>query len=238
MVTLRMFALAAALLLGTPLALAVLPVGGGDVLDAYAEVVATVEDVTLVEPLVPVTGRAGDVRGETLVEGHTTFVTLDVYVWRNATQGHVNITGFVECHHQADVNVSYWFGVVPVPNRVDKVEAGCRVGEHVFVMPDPFMPPNAYLSAPPSRTGEVFVYETPMGETTYAEEYVYTIVTPDAWGEPVVERRYAFSTPVHEPWIHTDGRPKSFLLPLPEARLLEMGLDHYQVVLEDEVPRG
>lgn len=245
MVNLRMFALASALLFGIPLAVAAWPdpndptVPGGQVFEAYGEAAAYVEDIVLADAPTPPTGRTGDFREETVVEGHTTFVTLDIQVWRNRTEGTINVTGRVECSHE--VRERHWnvpipfVGDAPVPYAIDRAGAECKYGEEVYATPDPFFNPGTAQVTPLQPTGRIFTFRTPAGEDAYAKEHVFKLITDDGWTEPLERTYYAYSTPVLHSWVHADGRPKNFLVPLPEDRLREMGVEHFQVVFESEV---
>lgn len=245
MVNLRMFALASALLLGIPLAVAAWPdpsdptVPGGQVVEAYGEVAAYVEDIVIANAPAPETGRTGEFRDEQVVEGHTTFVTLDIRVWHNRTEGTLNITGRVECTHE--VRERHWelpipfVGNAPVPYKIDRAGAECKYGEEVYATPDPFFDPGTAHATPLQPTGRFFSFRTPAGEEAYAREHSFTLITDDGWTRPQEKTYYAYSTPVLKPWIHTDGRPKNFIVPLPEDRLAEMGVDHFQVVFENDV---
>lgn len=241
MLTLRMLALAAALLLGTPLVIAALPndaepdVDGGELVNRNLAAGAQVVDVVLADMPGRVEGRTGAFGNETLVEGHSVFVTLDIEIRLNQTNGTVNVTGFVECSHYADVEVQYFdtvVGDVPFPTRIDRAGADCRVGERVFATPDPFYEPEVQNSGL-YPTGRLVPFTTPTGEVGYLEEFAFDLVRENEWGDVSEETYYAFAAPVYAPWLHRDGRLKSFVMPIPTDRLGE-GMNDFTIVLEDD----
>lgn len=234
MVNLRMFAIASALLL-IPAAYAVVPVPGGTVLEYYGEAAAYVEDVVITSFPAPVTGRTGDFREEQLVEGHTTFVTLDIEVEREQKNGTIDIEGYIRCEHKARVNFTYLGGYVPFPTYVDYAGSECRAGEQVVIVPDPFVSTSSAFVSPLQPTGRILTFTAPNGQSAYMEELTFHTLDSDDWGEPVRRDYYAWTSPILPAWISHDGRPKSFFAPLPEDRLREMGVEHFQVVFERDV---
>jgi hypothetical protein len=242
MITLRMIAIAAALLLGTPLVIAALPndgepdVDGGELVNKNLEAAAWIVDVTLADVPPQLEGNDTMFRPEQLVEGHTVFLAVDIEVHLNQTNGSINVTGFVECSHAVDADgpMVNLLGLVtfPVINHIDRAGAQCRVGERVFATPDPFAETAATSAMVP--TGIVIPFTTPSGEQGFAEEYSYTAVDVNDWGDAREETLYAYATPVFEPWIHTDGRPKSFLFPFPQERMEEMGVTHFEIMTQDD----
>lgn len=242
MITLRMLALAAALLLGTPLVIAALPndgeldVDGGELVNKNLEAAAWIVDVALLDAPPAVDGRNDTFREEQLVEGHTVFVVVDIEIQLNLTNSSVNVTGFVECSHEVSWQgpmVGTPVGNVPFPGRIDRAGAECRAGERVFATPDPFFDPDTSSMAM-TPTGVVLPITTPSGEPGFVEEYSFTLVQHDSWGDTTERTLYAYAAPIYAPWMHTDGRPKSFVVSLPYARLEEMGEYDFTFILEDD----
>lgn len=239
MVNLRMLAIASAILLGTPLILAAthgighVVVPGGEVVDYYGEAAAEVTDIVLADLGTVYKPNDTFFRPEQVVEGHTTWLTIDIRLEANVTNASIDITGMVECNHNVSARGPVVFGV-PIFNRVDRASAECRVGETVFVTPDPFYDSdNTYTSAM-TPTGTIYPFTTPSGESGYAEEFQFFTIHEDIYGEPVREDYYAWSVPIYEPWIHTDGRPKAWTCPLPVDKLREMGVSDFTVVFQDD----
>lgn len=237
MITLRMIAIAAALLLGVPLLVAALPndlepdLDGGTLVNENLNATARVVDVVLLDLPRPVDGREGEFKEEQLVEGHTVFVTLDIEVRLNMTNGTVNVTGFVECENYLDVETGQ---PIPFPRRIDRAGVECRQGERVIATPDPFFDPNNVQNSGLVATGRLIPFRAPMGEFGFAEEYVFTTVRVNDWGDETTGTYYAYATPVLEPWLHVDGRPKSFVAPLPGDRLAQMGVGDFTLLMEDD----
>lgn len=242
MITLRMIAIATALLLGTPLVFAALPnddeldVDGGELVNKNLEAAAWVVDVTLADVPRQVDGRTDAFREEQLVEGHTVFVTLDIEVRFNETNGSVNVTGFVECRHEVSwtgPGARTPVGTVFLPGHVDRAGAECRAGERVFATPDPFFDPEVQSSSM-APTGLLLPITTPSGEEGFVEEYVFTQTRTDQWGDVAERTLYAYAAPIFAPWMHSDGRPKSFLVSIPTERVLEMGVNDFTIILQDD----
>lgn len=242
MITLRMIAIAAALLLGTPLVFAALPnddeldVDGGELVNRNLEAAAWVVDVTLADYPKRVDGKADAFKEEQLVEGHTVFITLDIEVRFNETNGSVNVTGFVECSHEVSwtgPGVGTPVGTVFMPGHIDRAGAECRAGERVFATPDPFFEPDVQSSAM-MPTGVMFPITTPAGDEGYVEEFAFTLVRMDQWGDVSERTLYAYAAPIFAPWLHEDGRPKSFVVSLPRERLVEMDVQDFTIILEDD----
>lgn len=235
MINLRMIGLASALLLLLPIGVAALPDGGDEepVLDGYQEATATVYDVVL--------ARLPHEKGyepeslheeERLVEGHTVFVVIDVVSYDRQANGSVDIMGMVDCKANAKYSGPTFLGI-PLPERVDSVEARCRVDEHVIVTPDPFNdPPMAALQP----TGRLLPFTIPGVGQGYAEELQYPVQRQDAHGATETAIHYAWKVPIWGSWLDADGRPKNFYAPLPEDRLLEMGVQDFEVYHENDWP--
>lgn len=236
MITLRMLAIASALLLGTPLLVAAFPddpdAWWDEVTEVQGEASAWVEDVRLAALPAPVTGRSAEVVPEQLVEGHTVFAVLNVHVWRNETEGVINVTGYVDCKHS--VGIATRNGV---PSRVDHAGAECRVYERVVVRPNSTTAPWTWFT-PLEATGRIQPFTTPSGQPGYAEELSYVASYEDGRGQLVQQTLYAWAVPIYPAWLHVDGRPASFLAPLPEDRLREMGVDRFDVLFEDDPRLG
>lgn len=242
MVTLRMVVLAVALLLGIPAAsvlashgLPHLPtVPGGQVVEAQAEEFVRVTDVMLADPPQFYESNFSFVRHEQLVEGHTVFATITNELKANVSNATIDITGHIECEHHVNASGPVVFGV-PVFNRVHEAHEECRVGETVFVTPDPFVDPNQQAAfSPMMPTFRTFPFTTPSGERGESVEYSFEMLTYDALGEPVVRTLYAWETPIYAPWVGPDGDPKAFYAPLPAGRIMEMGLGDFTVIFADD----
>lgn len=237
MVNFRMLAVAGALALLVPVGVLADP--PNDEVEAAADLVADVSDIQLLEPKNKPTPGDWDLVGEQLVEGHTTFVTLEMVTSAEKLEGNLTIEGFLNCQHYGEASYSWWMGV-PIPTRVDNVHAECHVGERVVVTPSIYCTlsgnPNCSMAiSPPAAptmrpTGRLLPFETPSGERGFAEELVFTM---NVQGE---ERDYnAWATPVFESWTGENGNPKNFMMPIPRAKFHAMGEDHYNIVYETQV---
>lgn len=242
MITLRMLGIAAAILVGIPIAFALAThdpshqqVPGGQVVEMGADFVADVTDITLVDPPRRMDRAVVHDAPEQLVEGHTVFVTWDVPLTPNVTNWTLDIVGFVECYDHVNVSGPYTVGGIPFPNRVHEAHVECHVGQEVFVTPDPFYDSdNTYRMSAPQPTGETIPFTAPTGATGHATEYAYDLVETDWLGETSTRTLYMWSVPVLESWMHTDGRPRSWYCPLPVERLQEMGITSFSARLEGD----
>lgn len=249
MITLRMLAIAVAILVGLPISFALadhaighVTVPGGEVFDTYAEVAAWVTDVELIEPPGTYDRAVRHNAPEQLVEGHTVFVTWDIPLVKNVTNWTANIIGNVECRHKADWEGVYWQGVVPVPTRVNEAHVECEAGETMIMTPDPFMDSsNAFGSSnfhfsPAAPTGQRIPFTAPNGRVAEAVEYEYVVTGIDWLGNEFTRTQYAWEVPILESWAHSDGRPRNWYCPIPEARLTEMGLSQFLVFHQRDAP--
>lgn len=234
----RSYALAAALLL--------VPTGyawAGEVQDALGgfwsdpddyvgysgRVAGWVENVTFADPPRRAVFPPWELIPEEVVEGHTTFVTIQRTAKAVEQDGHLNITGFVSCTYGVDANHSFAAGAVPVPRRVNRAWVDCGHGTRVVVSPGLAATSSA---GPMTPTGRLVPVETPSGERGFAEEFVFA-VTEEAWdGTLVSHDRYAWATPVFPAWVHHDGTVKNFWMPLPLDRLEAMGIREFDITLE------
>lgn len=242
MINLRMIGLASALLLLLPIGVMAMPDGAeessseddGSVLDGYQEVTAAVYDVVLAQmPREKVYDPASFREEEQLVEGHTVFVVIELEYDLADTNGTVDIMGMVDCDARATYSGPTFLGI-PLPERIDRVEASCRVDEHVVVAPDPFA--NPPLSSP-QPTGRLIPFHVPGVGHAYAEELSYPVARTDASGWTETETFYAWKVPIWQPWIDAHGRPKNFYAPLPEDKLREMGESDFEVYHEKDWTR-
>lgn len=245
MLNLRMLAVASALFLFVPVG--VLANGPQqDVIEVTGDVVAEVSDIILVEPKPKPHAASYPLASEQLVEGQSVFVTMDAVTEVEDLEGNVTIEGFARCENSAKVSYSWWYGI-PVPTKVEDVRAECHVGERVVFTPTIYCTlagqPQCGTSggpldgAPPmTPTGHLVNVDTPAGDRAYAEELSFTMREPDGAGGWHERTYYAWAVPVLKPWIGGDGKPKNVWLPIPEARLAQMGEQHYSATWEKNVP--
>ena len=78
-------------------------------------------------------------------------------------------------------------------------------------------------------------FTTPDGQHGEATEYFYEVTAANWMGETQTMHLYAWSTPVLEPWTHSDGSTKVWDCPVPEARLVEMGIHDFDARHESEM---
>jgi hypothetical protein len=240
MINLRMIGLASALLLLLPIGVMAMPDDGdeppsdGSGVGGYQEVTATVYDVVLAQMPREKEYDAGSYHEEErLVEGHTAFVVLDVTYRYDQGNGTVDIMGMVDCKAEASYTGPTFLGI-PLPERVDKVEAGCRVDEYVIVAPDPF----AYEpQAAATPTGRLLPFDVPGVGHAYAEELSYPVRVQAPGGASETVTFYAWKVPIWQTWIDHHGRPKNFYAPLAEDKLAEMGIQDYRVYHEEDWAR-
>lgn len=236
MISLRMLGIASALLLLLPIGVAAIPYGDegeGTVVEGTQEVVAEVYDVVLANlpeerELDPSTLQ----EPEQLVEGHTVFVVIDVKTRPREANGSVDIMGMVECRANATYSGRTFLGI-PLPERVDRAQVRCRIDEHVIVSPDPFQDPPA---GRPTATDRLIPFRIPGVGTGYAEEFAYPVVRQRADGSEETLTFYAWKVPIWDAWVDGHGRPKNFYAPIPEDRLLEMGVGDFKVFHERDAP--
>lgn len=241
MINLRMIGLAAAILLFIPVGMAAWPDDdpndGAAVTEYVVDAAFEVTDVAIANlPREKAYDPDSFQETERLVEGHTVFVTIDLeydYVEANGT---IDIWGDVHCSYDASApGRSYTIPLGPysvpivVPERVDHARAQCTVMGQTVVMPDPTQ---GMPMSQPTPTGRQFPYETPNGARASAVEYEYLAERPDG----AVTTLYAWLVPLHEPWLDFEGRPKNFYCPIPEDRLVEMGLEDFKVYHQQDAP--
>lgn len=231
MLTTRTFALASALLLA--------PFGWGyaqgiwDDPQEYHEygsrVAAYVQNVTFADPPNRYVFDEWNLTEEQLVEGHTTFVTIERSPIAEVKPGEWNITGFLRCEFVAEGEHSFLLGVVPVPTRVERAGVECENGARVIVKPGTSL---ASAEGPMAPTGRLLEIRTPHGMRSYAEEFVYTVTEEQPDGTFVARDRYAWSAPVFPPWADADGSVRNFWMPIPADRVDEMGVADFEVIPE------
>lgn len=227
----RTFALASALLLA--------PFGWGlaqdvwdepeEYLEYSSQVAAYVENVTFADPPKQYVYPDWNLSEEQLVEGHTTFVTIERSPIEVETPGEFNISGFLRCEYVVEGETSFLLGIVPVPTRVDRAGVECENGARVIVKPGSSL---ASAEGPMAPTGRLLEIQTPHGFQSYAEEFVYTVTEPQPDGTYVAVDRYAWSAPVFPPFVHHDGSLHNFWMPIPTDRLEEMGVSEFEVIPE------
>jgi hypothetical protein len=235
MINLRMLAIAGALLLLFPIAALADP--ASTIVEAGADVAGEITDIVIADPAYNGTPMSGVLGGEQLVEGHTTFVTLEMVTEVQPLEGNLTIDGFARCEHHGELTYSWWNGI-PYPTTVGGVNAECHVGERVVVTPTLYCtltgPPDCSVApgawTPAMRpTGDIIPFGTPTGERAYAEELTFVVDGRDY---------YAWVVPVLDPWTGVDGGTKNIRAPLPLDRLADMGLDDFRVVWETQVKRA
>lgn len=242
MVTLRMLAIASALLVSLPVGFALADhaighttVPGGEVVRGTLEAYAEVTDIVLADLPQAYDRAVVHNAPEQLVEGHTVFVTWDIKLVPNVTNWTADIAGDVSCAANTSTSGPQVLGL-PFPNRVDRARLECQAGGVIFVTPDPFYDSsNTYQQSSMQPTGSLVPYTTPDGQRGHATEYVYDLIAVDWLGEATVQTLYAWSVPLMEPWMHADGRTKSWYCPLPGERLQEMGIATFRVDLESDL---
>lgn len=242
MITLRMVAIAVAMLVGIPVAIVAadhMPdVPGGTVHEAEAEARAMVTDIALIDPPDRYVRAENEFRPEQLVEGHIVFITIDlqrVLVEENFT---FDIVGNVSCDFGASGEGEFFLGL-PWPTDVDEGFVRCQAGDKIFVTPDPFIEGDDVgfgSTVTPFVPVSTSTAKAPNGETIDVEEYAFDVITYDAQGAATSKTYSAWSVPVLQPWTHTDGSTKSWFCPIPEDRLREMGVSMFNAYHESELP--
>lgn len=242
MVTLRMLAIASAILVSLPIGFALanttvdhVVVQGGEIVRANAEAAAEITDIVLVDTFAKYDQIAIANTPEQLVEGHTVFTVIDIQFVKNESTWTADIAGGVDCDVHHEVSGPTVYGV-PVPNRIHRAQLECVVNGTVYVTPDPFYDSDDTVQQSSMQpTGVQIPFTAPTGETGFATEYVYELVSTDWLGETTTQALYAWSVPLlEEPWLHSDGGMKSWYCPLPVARLQEMGITTFTARLESD----
>lgn len=249
MLNLRYLALAAALIL-------VLAAGAyadpmSDTYEATTDVVARVSNLRIFEPAYVWERDSRGLEPEQLVEGHSTFVTMDVTATRKAVEGFVNISGSIHCEryvNYTDSPYGVWtpFGEVsvPVPTGVNEVYARCQTEDRVVSTPTIYCKVSGDwdCEAPAASsmplmvpTGRVFPFLAPDGQAGTVEELAFT-ATPEGEAEP--RTFYAYSFPILRPWQDLDdGAFRNFWAPIPYDALYEMDSWDFKFLHEDAVNR-
>lgn len=246
MPSIRMFALAGALLLLIPVGVLAGP--QSDVYEVAAEVEARVSNIHLLDPAMNGTPVNVGAMPEQVVEGHTTFVTLEVAVNGTQVQGNITVDGYVECDKHVDVGTSGGFFVggyfVPYPTGVNDAHVACHVGERVIITPTVYCTVMGDFQCGANntniplllRTGNVYPFTSPLGQSAYVEEYSFQKTTDDGQGSLVTTTYYAWATPILMPWVNEQGQAQNMMLPIPSERLAAMpGVDHFRALYEDKV---
>lgn len=238
MINIRMFAIAGALFL-------ILPVGVyaadplQDQVDAAVYEAASVTDIDVLRPAVRCAPITGELQPEQVVEGHTTFVTLEARSDCEAIEGNVTVDGLVHCETHGSLRTSWIYvaGVaVPIITHVDGVSEECMVGGRVVVTPTiyctltgdaqcNFSPTNMATAPLMFPTGEVIAVMSPDGQLGYAEEFSF---------QNGAETYYAWATPIMRPWLDPAAQVKNFLVPVPTERLREMDTNDFHIIFEDQ----
>jgi hypothetical protein len=239
----RSYALAAALLL-TPAAYGWAEGVADDMWNIWTEpedyieysgrVSGYVENITFADPPPPRHEYPpSNLTREQLVEGHTTFVTLQRTPKAIEREGNVNITGYLNCQYGVDANTSFLLGFVPVPRTINHAWVDCGNGARVVITPGLAATQSA---SPLTPTGTYIPCETPDGQQGYAEELVFTAneALPD--GTLMAREYHAWATPVMTTWTHHDGTTKNFWMPLPRDKLEAMGIHEFHAQLETDLP--
>lgn len=241
MITLRMLAIASAILVSLPIGFALahhaadhVLVPGGEVVNYGLEAAAHVRDITLVEPPGNYDRVSPEKVSEQLVEGHTVFVTWDIQRVHNATPWSADVVGSIGCDPHVNVSGEYWGPDLFWPTRVDEAHVECWANGTVIVTPDPFYDSDDAQESSMQPTGRTIPFTTPTGQTGHATEYVYEAVSTDWLGESTSRTLYAWSVPVLDPWLHSDGGTKSWYCPLPVDRLQEMGITTFTARFESD----
>lgn len=243
MITLRMVAIAAAILVGTPVLVVVadhLPsIPGGDPLqEARGTINATVDNITFFEPPPKYDRVMPSGMPEQLVEGHIVFATIEIPLAVNRSEWNVSIVGSVSCELREDVRGVFSQGGIPFPTEVGPGVVRCQVGEQIFVSPDPFMEPgHTNAAVTPFTFSGTSQAEAPNGEIIDVHEYFFDVTSLGDDGSVRTERMYAWSVPVLEPFLLPDGTVKNWYCPIPEARLSEMGQTDFWAYHESELPK-
>ena len=232
----RMPAIAAALFLLVPVGIGT---GQDPILDLWGEASAIVTNIELLPPQQNKTYDPNEFFAhEQLVEGHTTFATIEFRANVTVDAGNYTIDGTVECKDHIRGRGPVIFGFV-IPGTVDEAHVECRVGQRVIITPDPFTGDPGFLggggggggggsggSAPAyAPTGEVRPIRTPNGQFGYIEELVF---------EHDGKTWYAWATTVMKPW-ERDGTLKNFIAPLPTDKLRLNDAASYRVILESDL---
>lgn len=243
MVNLRMLAIAAAMLFGIPVTVSAfhdpsdpgLHVPGGALVDEQHMIKGVIDEVTLLELPPPVSGRSAQFNNETLLEGHTVFVTIDIRIWRNVTQSNVTAVGNVSCGFDTGADFQNGPLGIPIPRKTRETTVECRDGEQVILRPDPFIDPQLQNSGM-FPTGEAWEFEAPSGEIGQVTEWMFdSSAFNESTGGYDTARLYAWSAPVLEGWTHDDGTTKRFMIPVPEAKLWSQPVEQYHVVFGKDV---
>ncbi|HUR67935.1 MAG TPA: hypothetical protein VM370_01715 [Candidatus Thermoplasmatota archaeon] len=237
-----MLAIAVAILVGIPIAFALADNGipdvdGGEIVNFGLGEAATVTDLALIQPPGEYFTNDSMLRPEQLVEGHTVFLTMDIVLEKRVKNFTQELVGNVTCEFHEQGSGEFFGGIVPVPSHFDELHEECHAAGMGFVTPDPFIDSDdqTLIGATLTPTGNTPTVTAPNGEETQVTEYSYDITTENWLGEQQTRHLYAWSAPVLDPWTHSDGRTMNWYCPIPEERLVEMGLRHFRVLHESEM---
>ncbi len=231
MVNIRMLGLASALAILLPAAAYALPGLWPDPNDPASLVVqggadqhAFVSNVTsLYIPNPSVVDGNTTSSHEQLVEGHTTFVTIDMQSRETPqAQTNVSIQAYAQCALEVSQQVSWWDNLVPYPSGVDTGALDCLENATLVVVPDPASTSSTSTRSPLSPDGRLLRYATPTGEVGYETEYTFLEdgATRYAWGVQAAR----------VPWQDATGATKNLVAILPEDLLAQMGVHSFHVV--------
>lgn len=243
MPNIRMFALAGALLLLIPVGVLAGP--QSDVYQAEAEVEAQVSNIHLLEPQVNGSPINVGVMPEQVVEGHTTFVTIEARVNATKVEGNVTVDGFVNCEYHGEATTSgKLLGLLPYVTGVKDVNVHCHVGDRVIITPTLYCQVMGNFQCGSSTahfplltpTGNVYPFTSPTGQAAYIEEYQFERTMDDGYGGLMTTTYYAWATPILTPWLDEHGHAQNMMLPMPGDRLDAMpDVDHFSALYEDKV---
>jgi hypothetical protein len=235
MINTRMLAVASALALFVPAVAVALPsMWPGDdpsalIVEGGAEQYARVDNITTVDPPQSyVTDMNTTLGHEQLVEGHTTFATIDIVKHAVSEHGSVNLMATVNCYAETGWDGDTWFGI-PFPSHVHTTTAQCIENATLVAMPNPLYQPSTQRSSL-APDGNVYPFTTPTGETGYETEYSFDVSYQDADGYVHHQTQYAWGvSPVH-PWVDASGVVRSLYMSLPSDKLAEMGIHDFSIV--------
>ncbi len=236
MFTKRMFALAGAFLTIAGIFVMGHPGDPDDVFEYAGDVGAYVRDIELAYIATERNSTAWSDGQEQLVEGHTTFYTIQRTTTFDEDKGEYNVTALLTCRAVARGETDSWFGLVRLPSTVDEAGVECEGGMRVIVSPSMIHSPSSQVS-PPVPTGNRIPFIAPSGETGIMEEFVQTVNVEHADGTTEARDVYVWSTPVLTPWVQADGKVKNIWAPIPKDRLAEMGEDRFTMTPETDAWR-
>lgn len=227
MVNRKAFALAAALAFFIPLGVAGDP--GDEVFSYAAHIVAELTDIDGIPIEINTNPGVAPLETEQLVEGHTTYVTMNVVKPPPPPQRELNVVGLVECRYEI-LGVDF-----PVPTHVDRVFLECNVGGSIFFTPSTSsMVASRDLLVP---TGWERVVHTPKSRLpVLVTEYEYLSIERNEFGEIVERTSYAWETQIVPPETnpHT-GKTYNFVGAINLERMYDLRLDRLQMYTAEEL---